>query len=854
MTQPSKAGALFLALFGLMFAGAGLALLLKTLADPRGPSPNNIAGLAIGLLFFLLGSGLIAGAAFGYGKLKKQAEVQQANAGSPWLWRPDWAQHRADSKNKQSVIGLWAATVLASLFATPFAVTALPQLIQERNPVMFVLIGVCAIPSILLIAAVRATIRRERFGKTYFELGSLPFSPGGKVSGAIQLHFDTNASHGIDLALKCVRRLITGSGKSRSVNETILWTCEQNVPQTAIGVGPLGAAIPVNFTLPAGVYETNTDNPDDQVLWTLHAKADVPGVDYSDNFELPVFRTSVSAAPTAQSWAPSFSGVDSGISGESAVAVETAVAEPAEDVSAPAQTKIQVSINENGTEFYLPPFRSPVRAALLFVFAVVWTGIVYALSKSTAPLPFLIAFGLADLVVIYAVFHSVLSSVTITVGHGDLVKRTSLLGIGINSRIACNEVESIHPVMRGSQAGTGGMGMYSIRMRTKGGRSRTLVDELAGLLEARWLVAQIEDAAHLKRDTKLEYDAFYSPPPQRGQMLTTPQSGQTFPSPMGPVNVRTRGPVWVGAVFLAIWMAVIGFIVFGSFTRSKVRTSSRTSSRSTGVTRQARPIPKAPLTDSDVPRLLALPPQQQAQELLERSVRHDPRALELFEQNVEKWTGRIVMTDDLRRVQNRARYSNDLRVRQAETDFELAVNGTQKNEGVALAMLEESGRDPKHRQSAVYLLGMLAGRGTAYDRIYPALVDYARHDPDPNVRQWAVEGLRFLQTDDALAQEFESFTSDPSFAVRNRAGCNVSDCGIFTRKQRMAMVPKLIALVEDPKTQGQMRDWSFLALREITDANLPNDAAQWRRWYEQHGADKIAEFERMPWWQVRGDD
>jgi hypothetical protein len=50
-----------------------------------------------------------------------------------------------------------------------------------------------------------------------------------------------------------------------------------------------------------------------------------------------------------------------------------------------------------------------------------------------------------------------------------------------------------------------------------------------------------------------------------------------------------------------------------------------------------------------------------------------------------------------------------------------------------------------------------------------------------------------------------------------------------------------------------MRNWAFLALHEITDATLPANAAVWQDWYAQHGADKMAEFERLDWWRVRGD-
>jgi hypothetical protein len=50
-----------------------------------------------------------------------------------------------------------------------------------------------------------------------------------------------------------------------------------------------------------------------------------------------------------------------------------------------------------------------------------------------------------------------------------------------------------------------------------------------------------------------------------------------------------------------------------------------------------------------------------------------------------------------------------------------------------------------------------------------------------------------------------------------------------------------------------MRGWCFMALREITDENLPATADAWKTWYKEHGTEKMARFKSLPWWQVRGD-
>jgi hypothetical protein len=70
----------------------------------------------------------------------------------------------------------------------------------------------------------------------------------------------------------------------------------------------------------------------------------------------------------------------------------------------------------------------------------------------------------------------------------------------------------------------------------------------------------------------------------------------------------------------------------------------------------------------------------------------------------------------------------------------------------------------------------------------------------------------------------------------------------------MRMVPKFIDLAADSNTSPQMRNWSYMALHEITDASVASDPQAWRNWCRDHGSEKLAEFERLEWWQVRGDE
>jgi hypothetical protein len=700
----------------------------------------------------------------------------------------------------------------------------------------FSLIGV-----ILFVVAWRATLRRRRFGNTYFEFYSLPFSPGGRLAGRVHLQLDSNAAPGVNLRLSCVRRMITGSEDSRSTSETVLWQTEQNVPYGALGMDPLGRTIPVDFAIPSDAYVTDHDNSSDQVLWLLHAQADLAGMDYSDEFELPVFKTTLSTGHTPAGSSSETFGFAAGSSSDGNAA----------PVVAPAHPKVIVSSQHGGTEFYFPAFRAPSRALFLLVFTAIWTVVVYFLLRSSAPWFFPAVFGFFDVLLILAMFHVVLGTSRIRVGNGELSSTRRVLGIGSTKRFSFPEIDAIVAAASGPQGGNQGQAMYAIRLRTKDGRRFTLADEIASRQEARWIVSQIDTLASLEIDTHIELDAVYGPPPQPGH----------------PLFNRSRPASRVSTV---ISMAMFALCVGGMFawqgwrfaTLKSVANASRASrARANGqrVAAAANVVPPrhmapATMTDREAERLLALPAQQQAEEMLEQAIGHDQRSLDLFEKQVDGWVGHIRLTDHMRQLERRSEFSSDLRVRYANGDINLTLDGWKKNEQAAEMLMERARTDLGYRPAAVYFLGMLAGCGIAYDRIHPALLDYAKHDADATVRQWAVEGMRYLRKDEALDELFESFTNDPSNNVRERAGCNLSDCGNFTRLQRLRMVPKFLAVVADPSTSAQMKSWSYMALREITDANVPVDPRAWSDWYRDHGSEKAAEFERLDWWQVRGDE
>jgi hypothetical protein len=356
--------------------------------------------------------------------------------------------------------------------------------------------------------------------------------------------------------------------------------------------------------------------------------------------------------------------------------------------------------------------------------------------------------------------------------------------------------------------------------------------------EALWAASVIEKAMGRSDRIGVEF----------GPMLATTH-GSAPPQTRGPSTntIRDRRATSASLVMMAMFVAFFGWMIW-NFQKG----ISKSRARSGAVTASA--IPAGALSVADIAMFERTNPQALVENLLERSIRHDDSARELLMSELPKLTSRIKMTDSMTKLEYRSQYSRDLRVRQANVAVNLAIAQYAAQDGAAADLLEYGRQHPEMKASTVYYAGMLGSTESNKDAVVEMIKQFALHDPDAKVRQWAVEGLRFFNTEQALAVEWESFTTDPSNDVRDRAGCNVSDCGIFTRKMRFIYVPKLIELLDDPKQSAQMHSWAAMALTEITDANMANNRRAWEQWYAANAKSKAAEFDSIPWYQVRGDE
>ena len=250
---------------------------------------------------------------------------------------------------------------------------------------------------------------------------------------------------------------------------------------------------------------------------------------------------------------------------------------------------------------------------------------------------------------------------------------------------------------------------------------------------------------------------------------------------------------------------------------------------------------------SEVERLIveALPPQQQAERLLQYAISHHVGATDEIKARVRDWRGVITTSPAMATLLDVARNGADLRVRAAAIEIELAAANIAKTAGQVDALLARIAESPKDARWETYMLGLLGNRGVETDRIHTELRALTHADVDI-VRYQAYAAIANLGTDESVADLVTAFHHDPSAMVQiDGGGCGLAHCGMLTRAQRMMAVPGLLEMVEDKALDSTIRTYAYRALREITDENLPDEAPKWREWYATKGAETLERFRKI---------
>ena len=285
------------------------------------------------------------------------------------------------------------------------------------------------------------------------------------------------------------------------------------------------------------------------------------------------------------------------------------------------------------------------------------------------------------------------------------------------------------------------------------------------------------------------------------------------------------GPWALFAIVLGCAMAVV------SFGSTKAQAAWQEISQILSLHGKPERVSANVLSEHEIEALDQMSAQAQAELLLERSINHFKGANDEIAKRVENWRGQIELNERLNNLFMTAMNSDDLRVRAAGIEIDIAARDLPKSAST-IDQLESDARSGEQgpRANALWDIALLGNRGVEPDRAAEILLS-SIHDENQNIRYWAVEGLALLGTDAVINPLLDVFHDDPSGMIRERAACGLAQSGMLSEKQRRTAVPRLLDFAEDNSLDSETHNWVFQALRDITGQNLPHDPAAWRKWY-----------------------
>ena len=401
---------------------------------------------------------------------RKAPVVVPAPTVAPWQNRKDWAAGRIESTDRRNFVmtcvfaAIWNAVSWAALCV------AWHDWAQTNSPAKWIIFLFPAVGVGLLGAAIYSWLKWLKFGHAVFEMASVPGVVGGALEGTIKLGRFLRFPAGVKVRLCCVHQITVGSGKNRSTSEMILWESERLLSDTG-GTD----AISVLFAIPVDAKETNGANLEDQILWRLTAKAELPGVDLSETFVVPV----CNIAPTPAQ----------------AAIVQRARAAEADELAhyeRPASSRIRIQTVATGMEFYFPAARNPGTAANLTVFTMIWIGTIFGQVHFQVPVIFPIVTGLVGVGLLIAVVNLWFGTTCVVATKTGITITKRLAGISRCRAVAGSEIDAI-TVKQGMTAGTAIY--HDIKIRMNSGQEITAGGSIRDYQEVRWLASEMARGA-----------------------------------------------------------------------------------------------------------------------------------------------------------------------------------------------------------------------------------------------------------------------------------------------------------------------------------------------------------------------
>lgn len=425
------------------------------------------------LIFCIVGYGLMIAAVYG-GRLVKEAdELKERHTDEPWLWEKDWVDGRVTAGSRGKMIGSILFATVWNLISAPM-IFVVPREFADGNHIALIGLLFPLVGAGLAAYAVYATLQWRKFGNSEFEMFSNPGVLGGYLEGRIHTNIRSRSGDGFRLMLSCTQTETTGSGDNRSTREKALWQDTVEVPVNELMSGPRGASVPVRFAIPYDAGPESDPDASDPIKWRLEVAAELPGVDFSTQFTVPVFKT------------PDSDPLLEGEGSEPPLSQQSESGAELESLGI-----IRRPTSDGGVSYLFRRARSKGAAIGLTMFTLVWCGFIWLMIGFGAPIFFPVVFGLFALLMIAGIIDLWLKQTRVEIAGGRLAFNRRLLGSGKTLVFSVGEIAAIKAT-RGMQSGN--KLYYRIELRTRAGKKHTLASQIREQRLAKRLIKDLESA------------------------------------------------------------------------------------------------------------------------------------------------------------------------------------------------------------------------------------------------------------------------------------------------------------------------------------------------------------------------
>ena len=423
----------------------------------------------IGLVFGTVGFGMLMAGYLG-GRMEKAEKARRLAApDSPWEWGEGWKEGRIKSSGKGR---MWVMLILSSVWcgvSFPLVILLWEKIVTNENRWTLLLLLLPMFGAFLALSALRLFMRHRKFGVSTFEMAAVPGVVGGKLAGAILTNRHLDAEDGFVVRLMCEETVTKRRGGESTTSTSVIWEDERVLTGELLEGDRSRSAVPVLFGIPYDAAETSQSGR--KIRWRLRLDAAVPGVDYSAEFEVPVFRTDESA--------------EDFVLDESPIA-HLGLPDSLEERLRRTGAKVK-ELGGDGLEIAFPMCMNRGALAGLSSFTAVWIGMTVLFAKLGAPIIFPIVFGAFGALMVLGILGMIFSNKRLELRSTELVSSGGLFGKRKSFPYSGLAKVEKHC---GMQAGT--RSYYSIRVEDNQGRSASVTPDLRPVSTAEALLSEIQ--------------------------------------------------------------------------------------------------------------------------------------------------------------------------------------------------------------------------------------------------------------------------------------------------------------------------------------------------------------------------